>query len=58
MKDKLIMISAKQFLLMKIYLELEKLRIKLRKIGDKHGISYNKNEKKVNAWIDIDKGGE
>ena len=35
------MTSAKQFLLMKLYLELEKLsNRKWKKIGEKHGISY------------------
>ena len=43
----LIMTSAKQFLLMKLYLELEKLsKENGEKIGEKHGISYNKHEKK------------
>ena len=31
---------------------------KWRKIGEKHGISYNKHGKKVNAWAGISKGGK
>ena len=28
------------------------------KIGEKHGISYHKHGKKVNAWAGISKGGK
>ena len=28
----------------------------MAKIGEKHGISYNKHGKKVNAWAGISKG--
>ena len=31
---------------------------KWRKIGEKHGISYNRHENKGNAWAGISKGGK
>ena len=37
------MASAKQFLLMKLYFELEKLSKEIMKNRGKHGISYNKH---------------
>ena len=30
----------------------------MKKKGEKHEISQNKHGKKVNAWVDISKGGE
>ena len=42
---------------MKLCLELENIKQRRwRKIGEKHGISYNKHGKKVNAWAGISKG--
>ena len=49
------MTSAKQFLFIKLYLELEKLS---KQNGEKRGNSYNKFVEKVNAWAGYSKSGK